>query len=90
MRSRKHAQLKLSSDTCYIGNSIVKRLIFMTLESGTVTVALAAGYLAIAFNKADPAGLTSIVRIQNVIRSVSRTDKITLLYRPPAPPEHTT
>lgn len=61
----------------------------MTLESGTVTVALAAGYLSMSFRKADPAGLTSIVRM-SAHTNVPHSDATATFHRSPAPPEHTT
>lgn len=61
----------------------------MTLESGTFTVALAAGYVAMVFSKTDPAGLTIIVRTF-VHRIVLQTDVLQLAYRSLAPLELTT
>lgn len=61
----------------------------MTLESGTFTVALAAGYVAMVFSKTDPAGLTIIVRT-SVCRRSLQADVLKLAYRSLAPLELTT
>lgn len=68
----------------------------MTLESGTVTVALAAVYLSVAVRRnADPAGLSCTVsRARLPLQFAGRvqiapTDQVLLSYRSAARPEPT-